>query len=336
MKKAIRYLIPVLLVAAVVLGIFLYNRITAIVPGNTADTIGNSAGNLLSGGAFCESDGTIFFSNPYDNGRLYSMNPDCSDIRYVSPDSAGYINAAGKYLYYVRTNASQSLNAASLLDSELYGVVRCMRDGSRKSTLHVGYSTDLSLSGNTLVFNANRNNTNVTYTVSIKGNGSSVLNDYDVNNSCVITGEIIYSGSDDDNSVYAMNMSDGSYRMVYTGNTAMASVVDDYLYYIDLDNDDRLTCVDLLTDRVYVLTAEPVTLYNVYDGMVFYQTAGDKPALCKINRDGSDPYTVVEGTVTSIYCTSIYTFFQFEGADSLYRIETYNTGGVQTFFIETV
>lgn len=48
---------------------------------NSGYVNGNSAGNLYNGGLFCESNGTVFFSNPSDNHRLYSMNPDGSDMK---------------------------------------------------------------------------------------------------------------------------------------------------------------------------------------------------------------------------------------------------------------
>ena len=34
---------------------------------------GNTAGNLYNAGLFCESNGTVFFANPDDKYRLYSM-----------------------------------------------------------------------------------------------------------------------------------------------------------------------------------------------------------------------------------------------------------------------
>ena len=55
-------------------------------------------------GLFCESDGEVFFSNTNDNGRLYAMNIDGSNIHKLSNDTAMYINADKNYVYYVRNN----------------------------------------------------------------------------------------------------------------------------------------------------------------------------------------------------------------------------------------
>ena len=45
------------------------------------DTIGNTAGNLNNGGLFCEYDGKVYFSNAYDSGTLYVMNPDETGVK---------------------------------------------------------------------------------------------------------------------------------------------------------------------------------------------------------------------------------------------------------------
>ena len=81
------------------------NSIIKRIPDNDSGVIGNTAGNLNSGGLFCETDGTVFFSNPYDDGHLYSMDSDCDNIKYLSHDRVSYINAAGKFVYYVKGNA---------------------------------------------------------------------------------------------------------------------------------------------------------------------------------------------------------------------------------------
>ena len=65
---------------------------------------GNTAGNLYNGGLFCEYDGTVYFSNPSDGGKLYSMSPDGSNLAKLCDDTVSYINADEHYLYYVRNN----------------------------------------------------------------------------------------------------------------------------------------------------------------------------------------------------------------------------------------
>ena len=74
---------------------------------NSSYVNGNTAGNLYNGGLFCESNGTIFFSNPNDKHKLYSMTADGTEITKICDDIVSYINADDHYVYYVRDNGSQ-------------------------------------------------------------------------------------------------------------------------------------------------------------------------------------------------------------------------------------
>ena len=101
---------------------------------NSGYVNGNSAGNLYNGGLFCESNGTVFFSNPSDNHRLYSMNPDGSDMKKLSDDTVSYINADDHYVYYVRNNKSEDTNF-SFLNFGTNSLCRINRDGGRVTIL---------------------------------------------------------------------------------------------------------------------------------------------------------------------------------------------------------
>ena len=60
----------------------------------------------------------------------------------------------------------------------------------------------------------------------------------------------------------------------------------------------------------------------------------DINALKRMNFDGSDVIQIASGNVDHIFCTSMYTFFQFYGSDTLYRTPTYGLPNVQTFYVE--
>ena len=48
----------------------LLTKIQEHIPANASGTVGNTAGNLNQIGLFCEHDGTVYFSNAYENGSL--------------------------------------------------------------------------------------------------------------------------------------------------------------------------------------------------------------------------------------------------------------------------
>lgn len=333
MKKGLVFIIPGLIIGLLA-GIVIFKNISNRIPKNPSDLIGNTAGNLNSGGLFCEADGVIFFANPYDDNKLYSMTSDCDDIRSISEDSVCYINAAGSYLYYIRDNGSFN-DRNSIFRGDMYGLVRCKFNGSSAHTLVSGFCTDLAISGDTLVYNANRNSQFVTCTIDIRGGESDVIHEYNLSNASVFNGSLFYSDGIRSHSIYNMNLSDGLSSLYMTGNTYMANYVDNCLYYIDLDNNYALTRVDLSTNLRTVVTDDRCVLYNVYGNTVYYQAENDDGhALYRIGADGSDRTYIMSGDIGTISCTSKYTFFQMNGQTTLYRVQTFGEPTVQTLFIQ--
>lgn len=103
MKKKTPFLVLFLLLTiAAALGI--YRHLSEKTKFNETYVNGNVAGNLYNSGLFCENDGTIFFSNPADENKLYSMNSDGSNVKKLCDDTALSINADANYVYYVRNN----------------------------------------------------------------------------------------------------------------------------------------------------------------------------------------------------------------------------------------
>lgn len=55
--------------------------------------------------------------------------------------------------------------------------------------------------------------------------------------------------------------------------------------------------------------------------------------LIRMNKDGSNQIKIYDGDITSISCTSKYTFFKMFGSDTLYRVETNGDTAIQKFFV---
>ncbi|MGN0375933.1 MAG: DUF5050 domain-containing protein [Butyrivibrio sp.] len=331
MKKGKKILIIVIILLAVT-GLGLAGYFSRRIPKNPAGATGNTAGNLLNGGNFCELNGRIYFSNPYDNGKLYSMNSDCSNVKKLSDDTAQSINAYGKFLYYIRNNSTTVNNGNGLFRGEVYAVMRCKTNGKSAFVLESGYATDLSLSGSTLVYNTVNNGKDLTCTVGIDGSNPVTISETNIENGCIVDNYIYYSSSLQSHGIYTMSVSDGISSQYLDGNTYLPSRVDDILYYIDLDNDYALTKVDLISNTRSVISNDRVILYNVYDDVIFYQTENDVHEFVRIKNDGSNRTVVLRGDITSVSCTSEYTFFQLFGSDTLYRVSTKGLPMTETFF----
>ena len=129
-----------------------------------------------------------------------------------------------------------------------------------------------------------------------------------------------------------MSVDTGTTHLYLASNTYMATRVDNTLYYIDLENDYALTKINLSTNLRSVVTTDHVVLYNVYDDVIFYQKENDTHEVVRINIDGSNRTVIYTGDVSSISCTSQYTFLQKFGANTLYKVPTYGTGIIENFY----
>ena len=84
MKKTLRTVLVIVIIIAIIGLLVLVRALgdrSVLIPENDPATIGNTPGNLYNGGTFCEADGKVYFSNPYDGGTIYVMNSDQTDIR---------------------------------------------------------------------------------------------------------------------------------------------------------------------------------------------------------------------------------------------------------------
>ena len=61
-------------IVLLIIGIVIYFQIKSRIQYNDENIAGNTSGNLNNGGTFCEDNGILYFSNPYDGNKLYSMN----------------------------------------------------------------------------------------------------------------------------------------------------------------------------------------------------------------------------------------------------------------------
>ena len=109
MKRAIKIIIPIFIIGGIIAAFFL-NRSSNDIVMNDGYVNGNTAGNLYNGGLFCENNGIIYFSNPSDGGKLYSMDSNGENLKKLADDIPTYINADENYVYYIRNNPRGSLD----------------------------------------------------------------------------------------------------------------------------------------------------------------------------------------------------------------------------------
>lgn len=321
-----------LCVAAVVAIIFTLVIVTGKIPMNDSSVVGNTAGNLNNHGLFCESEGTVFFSNAYDNNALYCMNPDETEIKKLGSNSVSSINAGGKYIYYFMESSTNGRGLGFM--SRTAGIYRSSRGGKNTICLDRTNAITMQLCGSYLYYE-DYNNSRGTYLTKIKIDKSdkTTVADYIINPVSYINGIIYFNGTTDDHALYTLNTNGDAINKIWDGNIWNPVYQDGYVYYMDVSGDYRLCRYSPSENAVEILTNDRIDYFNVYDYYIYYQkSSASEPALKRMYIDGSNAETVAGGVYENINITSQYVYFsQYDEDVPVYKTPTYGSVSVTTF-----
>ena len=134
MKKNWKVLLFAAIILFVLVGFTVLSSLSEKIPSNDISVTGNTAGNLNNGGLFAESNGKVFFANAYDNGCLYSMNADETDLQKLNEAQTSAINTGGDFIYYYM-DSQQGGGTGMGYVVRTYGVYRARTDGSHAECL---------------------------------------------------------------------------------------------------------------------------------------------------------------------------------------------------------
>lgn len=294
-------------------------------------TVGNTAGNSYNDGLFCEYNGVVYFSNPYDGGALYSMNPDESNIQKLSSASVSHLNAGGNYLFYFQSQSSGS-SGLGYVRSRL-GVFRASLSGKKPVCLYEDLIFNMQLAGNNLYLLSSAEDGAHFYRVSAQDGTLDELSRTYWDFSCALSdGTIYYSGTENNHYLYRYNTASGSSSVAWEGNLWHPVYDNGYIYYLDISSDYRLCRYSLSGGVVEILTHNRVDCYNLAGGYLYYQkNSATEPALMRMTLDGQNVETLMEGNFTHINVTSQYVYFTaFDAETPVYRTAI-GGSGVTTF-----
>ncbi|MDD3205162.1 MAG: DUF5050 domain-containing protein [Lachnospiraceae bacterium] len=325
-------IIALLVVALVLILISIITFFPNKMASNPADTVGNSAGNLNNKGLYCEKDGTVYFANAYDNGSLYSMNVDTSDMKKLSDAQVEFICVGGKFLYYYQTTSSSSSGLGSL--RSMHGVYRASVKGGHSICIDKSPVAAMNLIGDYLYYQHYDVKTNTTfYRVKTDKSNKLKLTDELINPACAINGTIYYNGVSKDHYLYSYDTASDTSSLIWDYDIWNPIVEGNMVYYMDVHNNYALCSYDMNTQQATTLTTDRIDYFNVINNVIFYQVSSETaPALMRMNTDGTNIELVAEGVFEGINVTSQYTYFNEYGSTvPVYMTSTYGDINVTTF-----
>lgn len=292
---------------------------------------GNSAGNLYNGGLFCEKNGTVYFANPDDYYRLYSMDSNGSNLKKLSNDSVTYINVDDHYIYYTRSSDHAKDN---MLIDNANALCRVSINGENLVILDEAPCIYASLIGSSIFYlHYDELNATTLYKVDIDGKNLKQLQNHYVFTCSSQDKYFYYNGTKSDGNIYQYDTTTGNISLFYNCNSYKPIITGkDDIYYLDVDQDNALVHTNVQYDRPTTITTDSIDCYNIYGSYIYYQKfSEDSPSLCMIKNDGTEFSVLAQGTYSNIHITSYYIYFMDYTTNEFYYTSTSNPGTLTPF-----
>lgn len=301
---------------------------------NEEGTIGNTAGNLYNGGLFCELDGVIYFSNPSDDGALYSMSSDCTQVKKLSSDKVASINADEHYIYYSRRNYTKETGSASFLNFRNTGIYRLTKKNGRLELLFDGVNGISCLYGNTIYYQHYDTSTATQfYKVDIDAKNAGRVSTDALIPASVRGGILYYAGVLNDHYLHGMNLAQGN-DLIYSYDSCYLPIaMPGGIYYISLSDHYSIRRVGYDGSEPETLVSEFCSTYNITadEQYLFYQIdGGSDNRIAVLDLTTGVATTLIDGNFKQIHVTSKYVFFRDFADTTTYAYELAD-GSLSTF-----
>ena len=323
-------LVCLVIIAGVVLTIM--GRNAKRIPENPVGTIGNTSGNLYNGGLFCESGGYVYFSNPYDASALYSMRPDETEMKKLSPTQVSSINADGTFLYYYQSGSGGNAGLGFLVSTS--GIYRLRKNNPKDVyCLDRALGKYVIMADNTVYYtNADKEKGVSLNGIGIDGENKETLLELDILPVSVQNSIFYYINNEDNLHLMAYDLKAKSSRQVTLEDIYMPIIEGSIVYGIDIHDDYSLVKFDISSGEKTLLDSDRTDMINLAQDYIYYQTSGKTPQLKRIRRDGSDMAVVKDGAHSNINATSAYVYFtEFNSPTPVYKTLASGPINITTF-----
>lgn len=331
MKRKVITILSIIGIVVLCVGAAIAMELSRRVPENPSGTVGNTAGNLYNDGLFCEDDGYVYFSNPYDAGALYRMRPDETDFKKFTSTQVQSINAAGNYVYYYQKGMGNGEGLGYMFNTT--GIYRISKKNPNKnSCLDKIFGSNLVLADNALYYNVSAEDGTFLQKINTSGKEPDTLLTNPITPACVQNSTLYYQNTKSDLHLMGLNLSTGSASEILAEDVYMPIMDGEDVYYIDVHNDYSLVRYNLPSGTKTVLDETRTDIINLSDSYVYYQTSGDNPQFKRVSKDGSQMEVIADGAYHSINLTSQFVYFVKYGSDApIYKIPLDGSLTISTF-----
>lgn len=302
---------------------------------NKDNEIGNTTANIYNGGLFCEKDDYIYFSNPYDNGKLYVMSSNLTNIRKLYDKKTVYLNADSNYIYYVLANNTKENNKKGMLPFSNSGVYRIKQNGTELKAFTGNPSAYLLLQGNYIYSQQYRIDDGIAlYRYKIDGTDENKLQSKTAFVASVSDNTLYYTGTTNDRNLYSQDLENFKSKVISEGSYLYPIFVEDKLYYIDTTKNNNIYISNREDFKPSLLVKHNCTTYNITNsGKYLYYLVSDKKVkgLYRMDLDTGKEKLLKKGSFKQISVTENYVFFNDHDNSNTYFLVTDGGTVINTF-----
>ena len=285
-------------------------------------TTGNTSCNLLNGGLFCESDGIIYFSNPYDDGMLYSMDTNLEKVKKLSDNNVSYLNVAGNYIFYTKRNDKKQTDSDFLMGLSTTGLFRSDLKGNNIAKLYNDPTQVACLYGNNIYYqHYDHEKGLLLYSVKIDGSEENMLLEQPCAPYAISNNTIYYAGYNNDHAIHTMSINGGGDLVFYDGNCTHVTMQGEYLYFMDMDDNYSLKRIPMSGGTPETLVSDRLATYNVSeDGNTIYCQIdnGSDNGLYQLDISSMSLELIASGNYNYLNLTTNYLFYEEFDQSKLY------------------
>lgn len=290
---------------------------------NNENETGNTSGNLYNGGLFCQEGNTIYFSNDYDSGKLYSMDLTGGNIKKVLDQTAVYINTDPHYIYYINPESNLENKDNSPIRYNNGGVYRVSQNGKGIKGYTAFPSANLLLKGNFIYFQ-NYDPDHGFNVVRYQTNGTKdrTLTLSSAIPTAILNNTFYYYSPKDNNQIMSLDLSSFTTHVKYEGTYQYPIIMDDYVYYINPANNNTLCRMKKDGTEPTILVNESCSTYNITNSgqYLYYQVNGSKKnKICRLNLETMQNKVLLEGDYCNIHVTDNYVYFNNKKHTKIYE-----------------
>ncbi len=334
MYRLKKIIVPIIVII-ILFVIYNYLRFSTRTIYNVENAQGNTAGNLFNGGLFCELNEKIYFSNANDDGALYVMNLEGKNFKKLHYDKVGYINAIGKYIYYVRMNNEKKNNSTSVLDFKNVGIYRTNLKGKNIITLYEDPSGLMNVHGNSVYYQHYNTNGGLSfYSVDIDGSNEKEISTQPIMPISIVDNKLCYVGTEIDHNINILNLKSGTNTTIYYENCYAPIINNEFIYYMSASDNYAIYRINLDGSNPTPVVEDRCSTFNITDdGKYLYYQVDDNVnnRICILNVETGESNTIKDGNFKQIHITSNYMFFNDFQDTATYYIPIGSDTNLSTF-----